>query len=171
MKDGFFQRRVAQPVLDLLRQGTTPEKIALSIAFGIVLGVFPSLGWTTLLCFVAAFGFRLNLPAIQLVNYFVYPLQLLLLIPFIRAGEFVFRSPRMALSVSQILAMIKADVWHAIEVLWVATIHAIAVWALIAPVAIYVIYWIVTPIIKKFAAVSGLTKAKIQVPVVGKQVG
>ena len=40
----FFRRRVLGPVLDLLRQGITPEKVALSIAFGVVLGVFPALG-------------------------------------------------------------------------------------------------------------------------------
>ena len=79
-------------ILDLLRQGITPEKIALSIAFGIVLGVFPALGWTALLCLVASAGLRLNLPAMQLVNFLVYPLQLLLLVPFIRAGEVLFRS-------------------------------------------------------------------------------
>jgi uncharacterized protein (DUF2062 family) len=171
MKDGFFHRRIAQPVLDLLRQGTTPEKIALSIAFGIVLGVFPSLGWTTLLCFLAALVFRLNLPAVQLVNYFVYPLQLALLVPFLRAGEFVFRAARLPISISQILAMIKTDVWQAIKVLWVATVHAVAVWALIAPLAIYVISWALTPVLRKFAAVSGLVKPNSTVAVAEKQAG
>jgi hypothetical protein len=45
--------RVVQPVIDLLTQGISPEKIALSLAFGIVLGVFPVLGSTTLLCALA----------------------------------------------------------------------------------------------------------------------
>jgi uncharacterized protein (DUF2062 family) len=156
MNDGFFQRRIVRPVLDLLRQGTTPEKIALSIAFGLVLGVFPSLGWTTLLCFLAAFMFGLNLPAVQLVNYFVYPLQLALLIPFIRAGERLFHSPRLPLSLTQILAMIKAGVWHSIKVLWVATAQAIAVWVLIAPLSIYVLYLVLTPLLRRLALVSGL---------------
>ena len=63
--------------------GITPEKIALSVALGITLGVTPVLGSTSILCFLAAVVFRLNAPAIQLVNYFVYPLQFALLIPFI----------------------------------------------------------------------------------------
>ena len=79
MKQGFFYRRLILPILNLLRQGITPEKIALSIAFGIALGVFPVIGATTLLCAAAAIVLRLNLPAIQLVNYFVYPLQIALL--------------------------------------------------------------------------------------------
>lgn len=49
-EEGFFYRRLIRPILDLLRQGVTPEKIALSIALGGALGVFPALGSTTALC-------------------------------------------------------------------------------------------------------------------------
>ena len=64
----FLQKRLIAPILQLLTQGITPEKIALSLAFGIMLGVFPVLGTTTLLRFAAALIFRLNLAAVQLVN-------------------------------------------------------------------------------------------------------
>jgi uncharacterized protein (DUF2062 family) len=170
MSQGFFHRRVIRPVLELLRQGSTPEKIALSIAVGLVLGVFPSLGWTTFLCLLAAMIFRLNLPAIQLVNYFAYPLQLALLIPFIRAGEFLFHSVRLSLSLTQILAMIKADVWHSIKVLWIATVHAIAAWALIAPLAIYILVRILSPMLRRLALASGLSGPKLPASAVGTEV-
>lgn len=74
MNDWVWYRRVLDPILALLRQGVTPEKIAISIVLGVILGVFPVLGATTLLCAGAAILFRLNLPAIQLVNYVMYPL-------------------------------------------------------------------------------------------------
>jgi uncharacterized protein (DUF2062 family) len=170
MSQGFFQQRIVRPVLDLLRQGTSPEEIALSIAFGLVLGIFPLLGWTTLLCLLAAVIFRLNLPAVQLVNYFAYPLQLAMLIPFFRAGEFLFHSVRLSLSLTQILAMIKADVWHSIKVLWIATVHAIAAWALIAPLAIYVLFRILSPILRRLALASGLSGRKLNVSAVGTEV-
>jgi uncharacterized protein (DUF2062 family) len=170
MSQGFFHRRVIRPVLELLRQGSTPEKIALSIAVGLVLGVFPSLGWTTLLCLLAAVIFRLNLPAIQLVNYFAYPLQLALLIPFIRAGEFLFHSVRLSLSLTQILAMIKTDVSHSIKVLWIATVHAIAAWALIAPLAIYILVRILSPMLRRLALASGLSGPKLPASAVGTEV-
>lgn len=158
MKDAFFQRRIVRPVLELLRQGTSPEKIALSIAFGLIVGIFPALGWSTALCFLAAVVFRLNVPAVQLVNYFVYPLQVALLIPFIRAGEFLFNSAKMPLSIVQILAMIKADAGHAINVLWVSTLHAVGVWALIAPMAIYPIYLILSRMLRRLARASSLLR-------------
>lgn len=170
MSGGFLERRVVRPLLDLLRQGTTPEKIALSIAVGLVLGVFPSLGWTTLLCLLAAVIFRLNLPAIQTVNYLAYPLQLALLIPFIRAGEFLFHSARLPLSLTQILAMIKVDVWRAIDVLWTATLHAIAAWALVAPLAVYVLFLILSPLLRRMAMTSGLSAHKFPAPAVDAEV-
>ena len=70
MSEGFFYRRLARPILELLRQGVTPEKIALSVALGAALGVFPAIGLSTTLCAIAALVLRLNLPAIQIVNYF-----------------------------------------------------------------------------------------------------
>ena len=152
---GFLHRRVVRPIVDLLTQGITPEKIALSIAFGLVLGMFPALGWSTLLCLVLALWLKLNVPAMQLVNYLAYPLQLALLVPFLRAGEFLFRAPRLAISLPQILAMVKANVWHAITSLWAATMHAIVAWALVAPVAVWVIYKILAPILKRLLLVSG----------------
>lgn len=156
MKRGWVQRRLVRPIVELLTQGITPEKIALSIAFAAVLGVFPALGWTTLMCFGVAVWFRLNVPAMQLVNYLMYPAQLALLVPFIRAGEWLFRAPKLAISLQRILGMVNANVWHAITSLWVATMHAIMVWALLAPVAVWGIYRLLKPVVLKIAAVSGL---------------
>ena len=87
MKNAWFYRTLVLPIVDLLRQGITPEKIALSIALGAVLGIFPVLGSTTILCVAAAYVLRLNLPAIQLVNFLIYPLQLILFLPFLQAGS------------------------------------------------------------------------------------
>jgi uncharacterized protein (DUF2062 family) len=68
----FLHKRLVRPILHLLTQGITPEKIALSLAFGIMLGVFPVMGTTTVLCLIAALLFRLNLAAVQFVNFLVY---------------------------------------------------------------------------------------------------
>jgi uncharacterized protein (DUF2062 family) len=151
-KEGsFLQRRLVRPVIELLRQGVTPEKIALSIVFGITLGVFPVLGSTTALCAIAALAFRLNLPAIQIVNYFVYPLQIALLIPFFRLGEKLFAAQHLPLSVPQIYAMIHASVSGAIRALWTTTWHAMVIWCLLAPLAGIVLYLILAPALRRVA--------------------
>ncbi len=156
MKRGFFYRRVVGPIVALLTQGITPEKIALSLAFGIVLGIFPVLGSTTILCAAAAVIFRLNLPAIQLVNYLIYPLQLFFLLPLIRLGEMLFRAAPLQLSLAQILAMARADLPHAAATLWLAGVHAMSAWLLIGPPAILLLYFLLSRALRQVAASSGL---------------
>ena len=129
--------------------GVAPERLALSIALGIALGLVPALGITTLLCTLAAFLFRLNLPAIQIVNYFVYPLQLALLIPFIRAGEWLFGVESLNLSFEIIQRMMKANLWETVLRLWAATMRAVVAWLLIAPVVVALVYFVMTPLLKK----------------------
>jgi uncharacterized protein (DUF2062 family) len=145
MNEGFFHRRLVRPLLHLLRQGATPEKLALSVALGIILGVFPMLGATTTLCAVAAFALRLNLPAIQMVNYFVFPLQLALLVPFFRLGEKLFRAPHLALSAAQIHDMMHANMGNAFRSLWATMWHAMVVWCLLAPLCAGALYAVLAP--------------------------
>ena len=79
--------------LSLLKQGVSPKKLALCAALGITLGVFPVFGTTTILCVIAALIFRLNQAAIQVVNYAVYPLWFIMLVPFFKMGEYIFHAP------------------------------------------------------------------------------
>lgn len=155
MKQSIFYRKLIQPIIDLLRQGITPEKIALSLAIGVCLGVFPVLGSTTALCTLAAIIFRLNLPAIQLVNYFVYPLQLALLIPFIRFGEIIFRAPHVSLSMTIIFESIKRSAWQTTKTYWTSGWHAMIGWCLVGPLAIWTLYLVLTPLLRRLASVSG----------------
>jgi len=156
MKRLLFHRRVVAPIVALLTQGITPEKIALSVAFGIVLGIFPVLGSTTVLCAAAAVIFELNLPAIQLVNWVIYPLQLLLLVPFIRLGEKLFRAAPLQFSLAKILTMLRADLPHAVSTLWLAEVHAICAWLLAGPLAILLLYILMSRTLRQVVSSYGL---------------
>jgi uncharacterized protein (DUF2062 family) len=149
VREGFFYRRMVRPILDLLRQGVTPEKIALSLALGAALGVLPALGSTTLLCAMVAIVLRLNLPAIQIVNYFIYPVQIALLVPFFRWGEKLFRAPHFPVSVAQLHALIHASAWNAAKLLWTTTWHAMVAWGLTAPAFAGLVYVIARPLLRR----------------------
>lgn len=137
----YLQGKILVPVLDLLRQGLTPEKIALCVALGITLGIIPVLGSTSILCFLVAALFRLNLPAIQLVNFLVYPFQIALLIPFMRMGGWLFSVSANSLTLKQILTATRQNVWVAMETLWIATLHALVAWLFVAAIVSPPIYW------------------------------
>ncbi len=145
----FLDRALQTPLLNFLRQGLSPEKLALCVALGLLLGTFPVLGSTTLLCTAAAIIFRLNMPAIQLINYFTYPLQLLLFIPFIRAGEFLFNQPPIPLDLVQIFSMLQSDMLGAISSLWLTNVRAIAAWSLTTPLLSIALYYLLIPVFRR----------------------
>jgi uncharacterized protein (DUF2062 family) len=147
-----LKSRLVEPLLTLLRQGTTPDRLALSLAFGLGLGIFPVLGVSTVLCTVVALALRLNLPAIQLVNYAVAPLQLLLIIPFVRLGEHLSGAVPEPLSIHAGLALLAQGVAHAVEVLWGAILHAALGWAVLGPPGIALLYLLFRPLLGRVAA-------------------
>jgi uncharacterized protein (DUF2062 family) len=151
MKNWLY-RRLIEPLLALLRQGITPSSLALSVAIGIVVGNIPILGVSTILCTFIALAFRLNLPAMQLAQAAMAPTQILLIIPFVRLGEWILRAPRQALSIKAGLALIQQGVWHAVIELWDAIIHAGFAWVLVAPFCTYFFYRILTPLFAQAAA-------------------
>jgi len=149
MKNRWSYRNIFLPIVDLLRQGITPEKIALSIALGVVLGIFPVLGSTTILCAAAALVLRLNLPAIQVVNFLIYPLQLILFLPFLQVGSRITRAARVTLSMKEVFGMIKSDPWSLIKMVWTASLGAIAIWLVISPLVIAAVYFTIAPVLRR----------------------
>jgi len=87
-----------------LRQGISPQRLALTLALGFAIGCIPVLGVTSALCVVVALGLRLNFPVIQAANWAAAPLQLVLIVPFVRLGGkmFAFSSGR-AIEISSLL--------------------------------------------------------------------
>jgi uncharacterized protein (DUF2062 family) len=142
-------RRIALPVFALLRRGTSPQKLAWSLAAGLLIGIFPVLGTTTVLCLALAFLFRLNIAASQLANHLVYPLQLLLIIPFIRLGSRIFHTASMLLSPNQFLHDARQAPLNLVRQLWLWESHAIILWAILAALLIPLIALTLTPILKR----------------------
>lgn len=158
MSASFWQRRIAAPIIAQLKQGITPEKIALTVALGAVLAVFPVLGSTTLLCGLAALALRLNQPVIQLVNYLLYPLQLALLLPFLRAGE-RFGAPHLSLSIPEMLAQFRAGPLQFVADFGLIALGGVAAWCLAAPFAVVAIYLGLRPVLRAMAARSRAVSA------------
>lgn len=83
-------RAMRQKTEAWLRQGISPERLALTLALGFAIGCLPVIGIPTALCLLVALGLRLNVPAIQAANYLAMPLQVALIFPFVRLGGWMF---------------------------------------------------------------------------------
>ena len=147
----WLYRRLVEPLLALLAQGISPPRLALCVAIGVVIGNIPIIGVSTILCTFIALIFRLNLPAMQLVQAAMAPTQLLLAIPFVRAGEWILRVPPQSLSIKAVFDLIAHGVWHAVVVLRDAMLHGFLAWALLAPLVVYLIYRLLTPLFEQAA--------------------
>jgi hypothetical protein len=145
----WIYRRIVLPILALLRMGATPEKLAWSLAAGLLIGINPVLGSTTLLCLALAFTFRLNLVASQIGNHIVYPLELVLVIPFIHAASRIFHTAPMPLSASELLHAAREHPLDLARQLWLWEWHAFLLWLILAAVAIPALALAFTPILRR----------------------
>jgi uncharacterized protein (DUF2062 family) len=148
----FWHRRVLGVIVAQLRQGITPQKIALTVAIGCVLGVFPVLGSTTLLCFAAGLLLKLNQPIIQLVNYLIYPLQFAGIYFFIRIGEWLTRTPALQFSVSGLIQQFREAPLHFLQQFGMTALRGVLAWTLIAPVVAAALYLALLPLLRRLAA-------------------
>jgi uncharacterized protein (DUF2062 family) len=147
----FFRQRVINPLRGLLMQGLSPHELALCLALGAGVGVFPILGVSTPLLTCIAIARRLNIAVIQLVSYLVAPVQLALFIPFVRAGEWVIGAPRQPITLEEGMRILADDVWQAIVILRDAILHASIGWLLIGPPIIYILYRSLIPVFEHTA--------------------
>ena len=145
----LLHRRLVAPLLQLLRQGVTPRKLAWSVALGIGLGLVPVLGASSALCALAALALRLNLPAIQLVNYLLTPLQLLLIIPQLRFGEWLAREPPFPITLDSGLALLARGPLEAVRILAVPIGHASLGWLVLAPPLTLLLFYALEPAFRR----------------------
>lgn len=147
MTQGYFKRYVSSPIISLLKQGLTPQLLAMSMASGIIIGTFPLVGTTTAICTMAAILFRMNLLVSQLGNWLVYPLQLLLIVPFIMLGEHLFGTPS-TLDPSYIVTMLRTDLFSSLRLFSKMLLHAAIAWMICAPLAFAAIYLVLETLFK-----------------------
>ena len=135
-----------------LRQGISPQRLALTLALGFAIGCIPVVGIPTLVCAALALTLRLNLPAIQAANYAVMPLQLLLIVPFVRLGGWLIASNRN--QPLQAGTLLHASP-HAIatQMGWLAG-QALLAWVLIAMPAVLLLTFMLTKVLQRIPALA-----------------
>ncbi len=129
----FLRCHVLRPLLRLLRGGVTPRRLAWSLALGMMIGINPSVGVTTVLVILLAWMFGLNQVASQIGTHLVAPFHILLLVPFIQAGVYLFRTRRLPMTKKQLVHLSHHPL-RMLHEIWQWEWHALVVWAAIAVV-------------------------------------
>jgi hypothetical protein len=130
----WFRRNVLRPLLSVLRGGVTPRRLAWSLALGMVVGINPSVGLTTLFVVLVAWVFGLSKLASLIGTHVVAPLHLLLFIPFIDLGVHLFHTRRLPMDRKQ-LERLSHHPFRMFHEIWQWEWHALIVWGVVAGIA------------------------------------
>lgn len=129
----WVRERLLQPALDQLKQGLTPEKLALSAVLGVAFGCFPVLGVTTAMCVAAAVALRLSHPVIQAANYGAGPLQVAFFIPLVKLGDAIVSRPSLPLTLEGLQEHMAQGPWHFVQLFGESVAHGIVAWLVVTP--------------------------------------
>jgi len=129
--------------------GLQPHDLALTLALGVTIGLVPSVCGASLICFILAACFGLNQIVVQLANYLVYPLQILLLVPYFQLGNNLFPGQNSPDNSTALLSLLRSAPLEVAERFWRANLHAIAAWLLTAPLLLGVSFFLALTLIKR----------------------
>ncbi len=135
-----------------LRQGISPPRLALTLALGFAIGCIPVVGIPTVICAALALALRLNLPAIQAANYVVMPLQLALIVPFVRLGGWIM--PSRTGHGENVMALLHLTPMAMISQLGGIVGHAMLGWLLIAVPAVALMTLMLTVVLRRVPALA-----------------
>lgn len=144
----FWQRRVRDPIVAQLTQGITPEKIALTVAVGSCVSLFPILGTTTLLCILVAFLLRLNQPITQLINQALWLVHVPVIFGCVKLGEFILGATHVHFSLRHMQELFWKSPAAFFQEFGATAFHAIVGWAVVAPIYMTTVYFITLPIMR-----------------------
>jgi uncharacterized protein (DUF2062 family) len=140
-----IRERVKGGVTQWLRQGISPRRLALTLALGFAIGCIPVVGLPTLVCAAVAVALRLNVPAIQAANYVAMPLQLALIVPFVRlGGRVTAASPH-----PDAVSLLHLSPLHLATQLSGLAGQALLAWVLVAVPAVLLITVTLTPMLRR----------------------
>ena len=129
--------RAKEKTTGLLKQGLTPKELSQSIIVSGLISIIPILGVSTFMITAVSLKRKLNLPVMISLSYLMWPVQILLIIPFIRVGEFIFSVPRHHHSVEEIISSFQNSFFQTLSQLYFELLCGLGGWLLTAvPVAI-----------------------------------
>lgn len=146
-------QRILGPLRAQLTQGTSPDQLALTLGVGTACSLFPFLGFTALLNLGVGLALRLNQPILQTLNQLLGPVQVLLILVYVRLGETLWGATGDRFTLSEMLAAFReATLLEFLARFGWAGIHAFTAWLLSVPLLVVAIRCATRPALRRAAA-------------------
>ena len=124
-------------ITTLFKQGLNPIQLSQSIIVSGALSIIPILGVTTFILTALSLKKKLNLPIMMAISYLMWPIQILLIIPFIRVGEFIFSVPSTQHTAEEIIKSFQNDFFQTLSNLSFELLCGLGGWLLtVVPISI-----------------------------------
>ena len=144
-------RALKTKTIALFKQGLTPIELTQSILVAALFSIIPILGVTTILLTAFSLKRKLNLPIMIAISYLAWPLQILMIIPFINIGEYFFSIPQSHHSVEEIIASFQESFFGTLSQISFELLCGFGGWLLTAVPFFIVIYLVSNFLISKFS--------------------
>ncbi|KAL4566203.1 hypothetical protein LXL04_030315 [Taraxacum kok-saghyz] len=157
----WLNKKVVEPFVEILSRGAEPKQLAFSTALGFTCGLFPIVGVTMFLSAlaIAVFGSSVNAPTLMLANFVITPVEISLMIVFLRFGEYLTGGAHFPLTSD---ALKKVLTGKASSEILLSIVHAILGWLVMSPFILGVLYFIFVPcftvLVRRFS--SGVSSPK-----------
>lgn len=135
-----FMKKLLAMIQHLLREGLSPERIALAVALGLTIGVFPIYSPMSLMVIFLAWLLKLNKPLSLAAYYSMTLVMPLLIIPFLRLGEWAARAETASIHLVELSRRFSETPMETLQEFGWSFAHAIFGWALIAPILTGLLY-------------------------------
>jgi uncharacterized protein (DUF2062 family) len=150
--NGFLRRRVILPLMAQLKQGSSPDELATSLAAGGAIALFPIIGTTTALCALVGHFRKLNHVAMQMMNYLMFPLHIGLIVPFLKMGDWLFGARVAGYSISTMMGQFGESPLGFAHQYGGAALRASVAWAVVVPLPALLFRASVRPWLRRLAA-------------------
>ena len=144
-------RALKTKTIALFKQGLSPIELTQSILVAGLFSIIPILGVTTILLTAFSLKRKLNLPIMIAISYLAWPLQILMIIPFINIGEYFFSVPQSHHSVEEIIVSFQDSFFGTLSQLSFELLCGFGGWLLTAVPFFTGIYLVSNFLISKFS--------------------
>lgn len=149
----WAKKKTLTPIKEALNSGVSRRKIAISIALGLTIGLIPFYGITTVLLAIIAIMLRLNVIAMQAAHYLIHPIQIILIVPFLKLGSLFVKNQKVSFSVKEYIAFFKTDFWGALQELWLVNLSAIIIWGILSIPLFFLFFKLIELSLKRYIPV------------------
>ncbi|XP_039014629.1 uncharacterized protein LOC120144682 [Hibiscus syriacus] len=137
----WLNQKIVDPMVQILKKGAEPKQLAFSVALGFTLG---GVRWYCGIA-IAVLGSLANAPAIVLANFLATPMEVSLMVSFLRFGGALTGGEAFELTSD---ALNKVIIGQASTELLFSIARALLGWFVAAPIILVTLYLIFLPIFK-----------------------